>query len=51
MTFLSIIGVLILGLVVLVIGFVTKKLWLKLVSIIPLAISLVQIFILLVMGK
>ncbi len=43
MTFLSMIGVLILGIVILVIGFATKKLWLKIISIVPLVISSVQI--------
>lgn len=39
MTFSTIIGVLILGLVILVVGFIAKKRWIKIVSIIPLAVA------------
>jgi hypothetical protein len=46
MSFLTIIAVLIIGIVMLSIGFVIKKKWIILLSIIPLAISLWQIAIL-----
>ncbi|WP_409276123.1 hypothetical protein V1499_11045 [Neobacillus sp. SCS-31] len=39
MTTLTILGVFILGLVILAFGFIAKKRWLKLLSIIPLAVS------------
>ncbi|GEM_PF-2499492 len=47
MPFFTIMAVLILGIVFFSIGFITKKKWIKLLSIIPLAISLWQITILL----
>ncbi|GKU80037.1 hypothetical protein L3i20_v244340 [Paenibacillus sp. L3-i20] len=50
MSFLTIIAVLILGIVMFSIGFATKKKWIKLLSIIPLAISLWQIAILFSIG-
>ncbi|MFN7252951.1 MAG: hypothetical protein ACK4M9_19585 [Anaerobacillus sp.] len=50
MTFLTIIGVLILGLVILANGFIAKKSWIKLVSVIPLAIASWQLALLFAMG-
>ncbi|MGM0900608.1 MAG: hypothetical protein ACQEXB_05800 [Bacillota bacterium] len=50
MTFLTIIGVLILGLVMLVVGFITKKRWIKLISI-PLAAAVWQLASLFAMGS
>lgn len=50
MTFLTIIVVLIIGLLMLMIGFATKQRWLKLLSIIPLAISVWQLASLFLMG-
>ncbi|MFA9559501.1 hypothetical protein ACERII_19510 [Evansella sp. AB-rgal1] len=50
MTFLTIIGVLILGLVMLIVGFIAKKRWIKLVSIIPLAVAGWHIVRMLAMG-
>ncbi|MUV38953.1 hypothetical protein JNUCC1_02825 [Lentibacillus sp. JNUCC-1] len=46
MTFIALTGVLLLGIILLAAGFFTKKSWLKLVSLIPLAISHWQIVIL-----
>lgn len=43
MTFLTIMIVLIIGLLMLIVGFATQQRWLKLFSIIPLAISLWQL--------
>ncbi|MDF2946543.1 MAG: hypothetical protein K0S51_1222 [Bacillales bacterium] len=50
MGFSTIIMVLLLGIIVLLIGFVTKKRWLKLLSIIPLVISAWHLSILFLMG-
>lgn len=50
MTFLAIIAVLLIGLLMLLIGFATKKKGLKLLSIIPLAISAWQLAWLFLMG-
>lgn len=43
MTFLMIITILVVGIAVLIAGFITKTKWLKLLSIIPLAISVWQL--------
>ncbi|WP_019413431.1 hypothetical protein [Paenisporosarcina sp. TG20] len=50
MTFSTIIGVLILGLVILVVGFIAKKRWIKIVSIIPLSVAGWQLVSLFAMG-
>lgn len=49
MTFLGIIITLIVGILMLIVGVTTKKKWLKIISIIPLAISIVQIIMLFMM--
>jgi hypothetical protein len=46
MTFLGIIITLIIGILMLISGVMTKKKWLKVLSLIPLAISIVQIIML-----
>ncbi|MEA3318634.1 MAG: hypothetical protein U9Q88_01310 [Bacillota bacterium] len=46
MTFLTIVAVLILGISMLVIGYITKKNWLKLLSLFPTLISVIQLIIL-----
>ncbi|WP_198530535.1 hypothetical protein [Bacillus sp. LL01] len=43
MSFLTIVAVLIIGLVMLVIGYFTKKSWIKILSLIPIVISMIQI--------
>ena len=48
---LSIGVVLIIGVLMLVAGFVTKKRWLKLLSIVPLAISIFQLIVLFGLGR
>ena len=50
MTMLGIAGVLIIGILMLGLGFVTKQRWLKILSIIPLAISIFQLVKLVGMG-
>jgi hypothetical protein len=49
MTFLTIIVVLIIGLAMLLIGFATEKRWLKILSILPLALSIWQLVSLILM--
>ncbi|WP_187442080.1 hypothetical protein [Sutcliffiella horikoshii] len=46
MSFLTIITVLILGISMLVVGYITKKNWLKLLSLFPTLISVIQLIIL-----
>lgn len=50
MTILTIIGVLVLGLLLLVTGLLTKKNWLKILSIIPLAVAGWQFALMFAMG-
>jgi hypothetical protein len=50
MTFTTIIGVLILGMLMLVVGFIVKKRWIKLVSMILLAVAGWQLASLFAMG-
>jgi hypothetical protein len=50
MSFLTIIAILIVGIAILLIGFATKKKCLKILSIIPIAIALVQLGYLVLMG-
>lgn len=50
MTFLTTVVVLLIGLLMLLIGFTTKKRWIKLLSIIPLAVSMWQLASLFLMG-
>ncbi|WP_172370948.1 hypothetical protein [Sporosarcina jiandibaonis] len=51
MTTIGITAVLIIGLLILAIGFVTKKRWLMILSVVPLAISIFQLVMLAGMGK
>ena len=51
MTMFGITVVLIIGILMLALGFVTKKRWLKILSIIPLAISIFQLAMLMGMGN
>jgi len=44
-------AVLMIGLIMLALGFVTKKRWLKILSIIPLAIAIIQLVMLMGMGN
>ncbi|MCZ0703835.1 hypothetical protein J2T56_002056 [Natronobacillus azotifigens] len=51
MTIFDIFVLLILGVIMLVVGIIVKKKWLRILSIIPLAISVFQLVLLIGMGK
>ena len=51
MTMFGITVVLIIGILMLVLGFATKKSWLKILAIIPLAIAIIQLVMLMGMGN